>query len=90
MILKYKPPYYSLSSIVGSICTWSSVMQLTTSIPTHILRLLPIEVMELLSPALKITTWTQGGIRKIGDLYNNSLLLSFQELQQKFNIDRFL
>lgn len=87
MILKYKPAHHSFTSIAASLLTWSSKTQLTTGIPTHILHSLPIAVMELLSPEVKVSTWTQSCIRQIGDLCNNSLLLSFQELQQKFNID---
>lgn len=88
ILLKYHPPHLKLSTTMATLRTWSSLVQSTTTMQTNILQLLPLETTSLMSPDLKLSFWIQSDIKQIGDLYNNSLFLSFQELQQNYHIHR--
>lgn len=84
----YHPPRSFLPTVNATISTWKSIIQTSLGLHTQALHQLPLTSLSLLSTDLPLHRWVSLGIQNIGDLYQNSQLISFQQLKESFALPK--
>lgn len=86
LLLHHRPQRSFLNTVNATIKVWESTIKRTKGLPHEALSHIPISALEFICPNLTLSTWLSAGLCKIGDLYKEKTLQSFQELLTKFSI----